>query len=207
MLLTWLISTFEFQLFSLISLFQGVENVCAMERGKCGGEKWGAVFRLLFLLFLYLKTYQEAPNRQTDWKGAQIFTCTAWVCVSAWVYTAPSEADYPANLENLSYSSLPRPTRRPPQGRGKSEFVKTARRPPSPGAAGLTLSHCASQGPRMVPRHQHVDRPSPSLPSRPNFRVPFGNRNPEWEAHQCAEAAMVLRASFAKCLQPTLSAF
>lgn len=77
MLLTWLISTFEFQLFSLISLFQGVENVCAMERGKCGGEKWGAVFRLLFLLFLYLKTYQEAPNRQTDWKGAQIFTCTA----------------------------------------------------------------------------------------------------------------------------------
>lgn len=75
MLLTWLISTFEFQLFSLISLFQGVENVCAMERGKCGGEKWGgAVF---LLLFLFLKTYQEAPNRQTNWKGAQIFTCTA----------------------------------------------------------------------------------------------------------------------------------
>ena len=49
MLLTWLISTFEFQLFPLISLFQGVENVCAMERGKCGGEKRGAVFLLLFL--------------------------------------------------------------------------------------------------------------------------------------------------------------
>lgn len=74
MLLTCLISTFELQLFPLVSLFQGVENVCAMERGKCGGEKWGAVF---LLLFLFLKTYQEAPNRQTDWKGEQIFTCTA----------------------------------------------------------------------------------------------------------------------------------
>lgn len=39
------------------------------------GVRNGGLFS--FFSFFFLKTYQEAPNRQTDWKGEQIFTCTA----------------------------------------------------------------------------------------------------------------------------------
>ena len=54
MLLTWLISTFEFQLFSLISLFQGVENVCAMEREENVGVRNGGLFTVFSFFFFFI---------------------------------------------------------------------------------------------------------------------------------------------------------
>lgn len=57
------------------------------------------------LSFPHFKTYQEVPNRQTNWleRRANIYKHSLRVCVSSRVYRTASEVDYPANLENLSY--------------------------------------------------------------------------------------------------------
>lgn len=170
-----------------------------------------------FSFFLLRPTKRLLIARPTGWKGAQIFTCIAWMRVSAWVYTAPSEADYPANSENLSYSSWTKPRRwRPPTptavgSPNRNESVKAEGRfrvCQAPSTARLTLSHRASRGPRRVPHPLHLVYPSIFLQSRPNFlRVLLRSRNSEWEAHWCAKEAVILRATFAKSSPPSLKRF
>ena len=52
-----------------------------------------------------LRPTKEVPNRQTNWleRRANIYKQSLRGCVSSTVYRSASEADYPANLENLSY--------------------------------------------------------------------------------------------------------